>query len=238
MPSTLTADVLEQPQTAGSYLAWVKGLIEQVKLEDPDGLRKIRLRVGLAKELMQEAFPIGLFASKYFDGSAEVDISLKVGSQNYDAVVYDRRENPSGISYIEVTMASEGEADNLRMSRLHETGQVSGLGRVFKTGTKKTGQVIKVEAEAVSQEEILAKERRIISEAIERKLEKTYPAQTALLVAFDDTMAHDRADNIASIEAVLESFGERLYVFQVVAVVGLIERLFLFRTGKNATLPS
>lgn len=235
MHAALTSEVLEQPQTAGNYLAWVKGLIEQVKSDDPDGVRRIRLRIGFAKELMQEAFPIGLFALKYFEGSSEVEVSLKVGSQSYDAVVSDKREKPSGIAYIEVTMASEGESDYLRMLTLHETGQVSGLGRVYKMGTKKTGRVINVEAEAVSQQEILARERRVISEAIERKLEKIYPTQTALIVAFDDTMAHDRADNIANIEAVLESFGERLHVFPVVAVVGLTEGVFIFRTGNKAS---
>ena len=92
---------------------------------------------------MQEAFPIGLFATEYFDGSTEVEIALKVGSQGYDAVVNDRREKPSGISYIEVTMASEGEIDYLRMLTLHQAGQVSGLGRVSKSGTKKTGLATK-----------------------------------------------------------------------------------------------
>lgn len=235
MPSTLTSTVLEQPQTAGNYLRWVKALIEQVKSEDTDGLRKIRLRVGPAKELMEEAFPIGLFASRYFEGSAEVEISLKVGSQSYDAIVSDKRKTPSGISYIEVTLASEGEADHLRMVTLHETGQVSGLDRVSKSGTKKTGQVISVKAEAVSQQEVLARERQMLSAAIERKLDKKYPEHTALVVAFDDVMSHDRADNKGSIEAVLDSFGERLQIFQEVAVVGLREGLFILRTGANAT---
>jgi hypothetical protein len=184
---------------------------------------------------MEEAFPIGLFATRYFEGSAEVEISLKVGNQSYDATVLDKRNVPSGISYIEVTRASEGEADHLRMLTLHETGQVSGLGRVSKSGTKKTGRVISVKAEAVSQQEVLARERQALSTAIERKLGKHYPDHTALVVAFDDVMSHDRPDNKASIEAVLDSFGSRLQVFQVVAVVGLREGLFILRTGKNAT---
>lgn len=140
MPSTLTSAVLEQPHTAANYLDWVKALIEHVKSEDADGLRKIRLRVGLAKELMEEALPVGLFASRFFEGSTEVSIALKIGNQNYDAIL-----------------------------------------------------------------------------------------------AFDDVMSHDRADNKASIEAVLDSFGERLQVFQVVAVVGLQKGLFVLRPGANAT---
>ncbi len=87
------------------------------------------------------------------------------------------------------------------MLTLHETGQVSGLGRVQKSGTKRTGRKVDVKAEMVSQQDILAKEARLISDAIENKLGKDYPAQTALLVAFDDTMAFGRDDNISNIES-------------------------------------
>ena len=235
MTAALTPAVLEQPHTARDYLAWVRSLIAQVKAEDPDGLRKIRLCIGLAKELMQEAFPIGLFASQYFQLSYDVEIALKVGNQGYDAIVRDRRTAPSGIAYLEVTLASEGETDYLRMLKLHEAGQVSGLGQVTKTGTKKTGRVIRVEAEAVSQREVLEKERRIIAEAIERKVDKTYPADTALIIGLDDTMSFDRPDNIANIESVLNDYSDRLRGFHTVAVVGLIERLFLLRVSTDAT---
>ena len=234
MNNVLTPTLLEQPQTAGAYLAWVKSLIARTKAEDPDGLRQIRLRIGLAKELMQEAFPIGVFATRYFHGSDQVQIALKVGSQGYDAVVHDKRTPSSGIEYLEVTMALEGEADYLRMLTLHKTGQVSGLGRVTKTGTKKTGQVVKVEAEAVSQAEVLAKERTVIAEAIERKVTKVYPANTALVIGFDDTMSFDRTDNIANIQSTLAEFGDRLRVFHTVAVVGLVKNLFLCWHGADA----
>ena len=223
----LTPALLEQPHTARDYLPWVRTLIAQTKAVDPDGLRKIRLRVGLAKELMQEAFPIGLFASRYFGASPHVQIALKVGSQGYDATVQDRRAESSGIEYIEVTIANEGEIDYLRMLQLHEKGQVSGLGRVTKTGTKKTGLLVHIEPKAVSQAQVLEKERRFIAQAIERKLTKTYPVGTALVIAFDDTMSFDRPDNIANLEATLAGYAEKLRVFRTVAVVGLVERLFL-----------
>lgn len=109
MTDALTSAILEQPHTSRDYLAWVKSLIARVRAEEPDGLRRIRLRVGLAKVLMQEAFPIGLFASRYFESSDEVEIALKVGSLGYDATVRDLRTSASGIAYLEVTMASEGE---------------------------------------------------------------------------------------------------------------------------------
>ena len=54
--SILTADLLEEEHTAAEYLRWVKTLISRVKAET-DGLERIRYRVGLANELMNEALP-------------------------------------------------------------------------------------------------------------------------------------------------------------------------------------
>ena len=86
MPDFLKNEVLEESHTAKEYLLWAKGLVKKLKSE-PNGLEMIRLGVGLGKELMSEAIPIGLLASKYFRGSDDVHINLKIGSQNYDAVV-------------------------------------------------------------------------------------------------------------------------------------------------------
>lgn len=236
MDHILTSALLEQPHSAADYLDWVKSLIARTKAEDPDGLRKILLRVGLAKELMEEALPIGHFAANYFESSNQVNIALKVGSQGYDAVVSDCRDPPSGLEYLEVTLASEGEADYLRMFVLHETGQVSGLGRVTKTGTRKTRRDVTVEHECVSQADVIAKERRIFAEAVERKLAKSYPANTALIIGFDDTMSFDRSDNIANILDMLAEFGDWLSVFHTVAVVGMVNNLFLI--GRGDLIPS
>jgi hypothetical protein len=234
MPPVLTQEVLEQLRSAAEYLGWVKVLIARVKSEEGDGLRRIRLRIGLAKNLMEEAFPIGIFADHYFHGSSDVEVALKVGNQSYDAIVIDRRPKPSKVSFIEVTLASEGETDYLRMLTLHESGHVSGLGRVSKTGTRKTGRVIEVEYEAVSQAEVLERERKAISEAIQCKLAKSYPTGTALVIAFDDTMSYDRADNLANIRDAIQSYEEELRVFRLVAVVGLVQRSCTFHPAANA----
>jgi len=234
MDHILTSEVLEQPLSAAAYLGWVKSLIARTKAEDSDGLRKIRLRVGLAKELMEEALPIGYFARSYFEGSNQVNITLKVGSQCYDAVVSDCRDLPSGLEYLEVTLASEGEDEYLRMSELHDTAQVSGLGPVTKTGTRRIGRVVTIEPEVVSQANVLAKERRMIAKAIERKLAKSYPANTALIIGFDDTMSFNRSDNIANIKDTLAEFEDRLSVFHTVAVVGMVNDLFLIGSSEAA----
>lgn len=233
--SILTHGILEEQHTAADYLPWVHSLISQVK-EEPEGLARIRQRVGLAKELMNEAFPIGLLASTFFCASDQVRLALKVGNQPYDATVSDLRPNGSSIQYIEVTVAGEGEDDYLRMLALQECGQVSGLGRVTKSGTKKNGLKISVQSAMVSQLEVLDRERNSIASAIERKLTKSYPPHTLLLVAFDDSVAFDRPDNISNIQAAVSAFLPRLKGFHSVAIVGIQKRMLLsWRTGSAAT---
>jgi hypothetical protein len=230
---SLTLKILEQPHSAAEYLPWVKSLAAAVRAET-DGLRQIRLRIGLTKKLMEEAFPIGIFASRFFESSDEVLIALKTGSQSYDATVNDGRANPSKVKYLEVTVATEGAVDYHRRRLLHETGRVSGFGKITKSGTEKTGLRLKDEPEAVSQATVLTLERRLISDAIDRKSGKAYPEQTALVIAFDDRMAHDRHDNQANIAAVLQEKSGATQGFQTVAVVGVFEGLFIARSRSAA----
>lgn len=230
----LSSQALEQSHTAAEYLGWVRNVIARVKAE-PDGQELIRLRIGLAKELMNEAFPIGLLASTYFDKSEQVSIALKIGNQNFDATVKDNREPSSLVEHIEVTMADDGEDDYSRMCVLNQKGEVSGLGQVTKTGTKKKGKVINVSDDMVSQADVLSSERSRISRAIERKLGKVYPPNTLLLLAFDDTMAFDRTDNIANLDATLSGYLSQLAMFHSVVIVGLRQGLLLCkRTSAKA----
>lgn len=222
----LTPDLLEEAHTAAEYLQWVKTLISRVKKE-PDGLQQLRLRMGLAKELINEAFPIGLLASTYFGSSDEVSIRLKIGSQSYDAIVSDSRNTSLPVEYIEVTLASDGEDDYLRMRVLHESGEVSGLGPVSKIGTRRTGLSIEVNCEMASQTEVLHRESNRVARAIARKLNKAYPPNTLLLIGFDDAMAFDRPDNIENLEATVATYFPQLKAFHSVAIVGVQQDLFL-----------
>jgi hypothetical protein len=229
----LTSAILEEVHSARAYLPWVKGLIEMLK-QQPDGVEHIRLQRGLAKELLNEAFPLGIFASRYFANSDEVQIGLRVGNQPFDATIEDKRTGGTSLAYAEVTMAHEGEIEYLRMRHLHEKGSSHRFGKVIKSGTKKTGLNVTIEPEAVSQSAVLAQERALLSQALERKMGKPYQDNTVLIVGFDDIMAHDRADNIANLESTLETHLGGLKAFHSVAVVGLLNNLFIYRRIQNA----
>ena len=231
--SVLTAKVLEEVHSAREYLPWVKNLIERVKGE-PDGIGQLRLQLGLAKELMNEAYPLGVFASRYFGDSDDVHIGLKVGNQPYDATINDRRVARTSIAYAEVTMAHEGENDYLRTKHLHERGYVHSFGKVIKRGTKRTALEVTLEPEAISQVALLTHERNLLEKALDRKIGKPYSDKTVLVIGFDDIMAHDRAENIANLENVLTAYRDKLTAFHSVAVVGLLNNLFILRQIANA----
>jgi hypothetical protein len=79
----------------------------------------------------------------------------------------------------------------------------------------------------VCQADVLKVERDQISRALERKLNKDYPPNTLLLLAFDDRMAFDRTDNRANLEATLNSYLSQLIMFYSVAIIGLHRGLFI-----------
>ncbi len=182
---------------------------------------------------MNEAIPIGLLASKFFDGSEDVRISLKIGSQTFDATVVDGRNEGSGVEYIEVTVAHEGYDEHLRMKVLHDTGE-SGFGTVIKHGTNKTGLDVKIDRGMVSQAEILKREADLVAKAIDRKLDKPYPPNTLLVIDFDDRMAFDRRDNTENLEAVVSEYSDKLEAFHTVAIVGRYQGFFHCRRTSSA----
>lgn len=239
----LTKEILEEPRTAKTYLPWTTSLMTHVKTTDPNGLRDIRLGHGLVgRHLYREAFPIGVFASRYFNDSDKVFVQLVVGNQNYDALVQDNRPVPSGITHVEVTIADEGEQDYLRMKHLHENGISSGLRPIKKSGTRNTGLSIEMEDNKLSREDVLGREGDNLRNAIARKLSPTkhYPTGTVLLVGFKDERDPDDPESLSNLEQIVDSFISQLARFHSIAVIGTTsKRLFIYRrTGAESTDPA
>lgn len=227
----LSKDILEQQHTAMEYLQWVEDLIEKVKSQN--GVESVRLKDGLSKELMEEALPVALFASRHYDCSPDVNICLKVGSQHFDAVVEDNRNQQSPIKYLEVTSttvvgANNGYEDYLFKYHLHHSGN-GGTGKISHIGSKRNGLVTNLKREVVSQSDVLIHEKKTVIEAIERKLKPHYPDNTALIISFDDRFAFDRKDNIDNLQcAIVENIHKlKQCNFSWVSVVGLYQGLFL-----------
>lgn len=228
----LSKEILEQKHTAMEYMQWVEELIKKVKSVE-NGIELIRLREGLAKELMEEAFPVALFASHHYSCSPEVILGLKIGNQHFDAVVEDLRSIKSPIQYLEVTSttvvgASNGREDYLFKHHLHYSGS-GGTGKISHSRTKRKGLITNIERETVSQLDVLSHEKRTVNEAINRKLKSHYPENTALVISFDDRFAFDREENISNLQQVLNDNIRNLnqFNFSWVCIVGLYQGLFL-----------
>jgi|WetSurMetagenome_2_1015567.scaffolds.fasta_scaffold141803_2 hypothetical protein len=103
---------------------------------------------------------------------------------------------------------------------------VSVLGAVKKTGSKKTGIHVEVEKEASSHNTILEHELQRIEEAIRKKTKKLYPPNTALLVVFDDYVSIQSEADLKGLRNRVRSLLSSLQNFRWVAVIGWSKRTF------------
>jgi hypothetical protein len=191
------------------------------------GKHAIGFRKGLAKPLVEEALPLGIFAAHHFGGSDDVTIALVLGNQNYDATIEDHRAQKSSFSFIEVTQAHEGENKYLRMLVLEREGHVSLLGPVHKSGTKVTGIHVEVEGAALRHSTVLQRELDRVEAAILRKTGKPYPSDTALLVVFDDYISIEDESDLEALRSRIQPLLSCLGNFRWLAVVGWSKRTFL-----------
>lgn len=196
---SITEEEMTRERTPKELLNWVESKIDQVSSTD-SGEKAIRLREGLAKQLVEEVYPLSVFAFKKYGEASWVYVRPVIGSQNYDAILTDHSRSPASVSYVEVTQAHEGEAEHLRAVHLQRHGYVPTTGKIKKKGTKKTGLQIsaKLEAESV----IVAAERELqkILDAIKLKEGKDYPDTTSLIIKFDDGHMFRRVADEAKID--------------------------------------
>ena len=222
----LTAEELEKKRSAAELLPWVEDMLKELGSTE-DGKAAGRFRRGLAKQLVEEALPLGIFAMHHYGASEEVSLQLVIGSQNHDAVITDQRSNPSPFSYVEITQAHAGEEEHLRMLALGKHGHVNLLGPVTKTGTKATGIEVEVESVALSHQEVLERQLGLVEAAVLRKTQKKYPEGTALLVVFDDYVAVNCVEDTEILRSRLEPLLPGLSRFDWLVLVGWSKRTFL-----------
>ena len=217
----ITKDEIMTGRTPSELISWVES---KIKTADEEA---IRLRLGLAKQLVEEVYPLAIFAFKKYGENDLVRIKPVIGNQNYDAELTDNSHSPALVSYVEVTQAHEGEAEYLRAFHLQKSGYVPGTGTVKKEGTKKTGLRVKAQLEAVSVPAAAERELQKIVEAVLQKEGKNYPANTCLVVKFDDGIMFRRAVDDTRIDRFVSSkiMGTDLH-FKEVCLVGKFKQVF------------
>jgi len=148
------------------------------------GERTLILHKGLAKQFEEEVYPLALFGSRKY-GNSDKTLMQPTIDKGYDAVVINLGSKPTSESYIEITQSHKGENDYLRRLVLGHQGFVFGHSHTIKKGMRENRQV-SIPPQVVSPSEVARDELKRIVDAARRKEAKDYPANTSLIIVFED----------------------------------------------------
>jgi hypothetical protein len=199
----LTRQELETPRNAAEMLSGVDAAHARFNTKE----LRVEAREGkhFSNELIHEARPMALFAYRYFGATPEVVIKHVIGSQNYDAMVEDKRERPEAIRYLEATTTLKTYEDSLRMEVLSEKGSVAAFGPVVAEGPRR--QRISIKAPGIAREHtaIRADHLKLVEQVVERKAKKNYEPNTVLIVAVEDFVPFSQKEDVAALDALATS---------------------------------
>jgi hypothetical protein len=226
-------DELTKKRTPSELLNWVKWKMDQIGSTD-EGERILRLHEGFAKQLIEEVYPLAIFGSRKFGDTDQILMQPIIGNQSYDAVLTDLRSKPASESYVEITQSHEGENDYLRRLDLQRKGFSFGHSPVNKKGTKKTGLQFSINPKVVTPGEVAGGEKKRILDAARRKEAKDYPANTSLIIVFNDDLFFRQAVDDAHLDTfVRENILKLDLRFSLLCLIGW-QRVFReFRLGKS-----
>jgi hypothetical protein len=198
LPPVLTQQELETPRTAGEMLAWVDATHARFNTKQ----LKAEARAGkhFADKLIHEARPMALFADRHFGASPQVVIKHVIGNQNYDGIVEDRRRHPDSIRFLEVTTTLKTYEDSLRMELLSEQGHVAAYGPVTAEGPRHKRVSITAEGIAREHKAIRDDHLKLVQQAVERKANKKYEKDTAVIVAVDDSVPFRENEDAGAVD--------------------------------------
>lgn len=197
---SISKEELTKKRTPSELWSWFKQKVDQIYYSSGEGRKALRLHEGLTKQLMEEIYPLAIWGKRKFGSTDKVLLQPVISNQSYDAVITDLRTEPASRSYIEITQSHEGENEYLRSFVLHNEGLVSRYGIVSKTGTKRTGMQVSVEPDGAYVEEAAKNDLERILAAAKLKKGKDYPANTSLIIFFDDSLHFPRVVDDAHLD--------------------------------------
>lgn len=222
----ITEEEIQQPRTPRDLLDWCCGKIEEIAAIE-GGTTAVRLGQGLCKPLVEEVYPLGIWAVNSQTVSASALLSPCIGSQSFDAIVKDEAHDTADY-YVEVTQAHMGQAEHFRMLHLESEGWAPGpLSEMKRVGPRGAGQ-IQPGRVMNSMQGHTCKTVELIGEAISRKMTKVYPQPIVLVVGFEDFIIknNENASNILFVAA-KNLCDTRSHVFRDVFLVGMLGHLIL-----------
>ena len=180
----ISVEELTKKRTPSELLNWVDRKREQLASTE-ERERALILHKELAKQFEEEVYPLALFGQRKYGDTDQILMQPIIGNQSYDAVVTDLRSKPASESYIEITQSHEGENDYFRRLVLGHKGFVFGHSRAIKKGTRQNRQV-SIPPQVVTPSDVARDELGRIVDAARRKEAKDYPANTSLIIVFED----------------------------------------------------
>jgi hypothetical protein len=222
----ISIEELTAARTPSELLDWVESKLDQIGSTD-DGERALRLGEGLAKQLVEEVYPLAIFGWHKFSNTDRILLRPVIGNQAYDAVLTGATGERSSLGYVEITQSHEGETEYLRRLDLQQRGFTFGHSPVTKTGTKKTGLRVSVEPGVFHPSDVAKDELGRIVDAAKRKAAKDYPPNTSLIIVFDDNAFFRRATDDASLDVFVKNHILGLDLrFSALYVVGRRKNVF------------
>lgn len=195
----LTSAEMGLERTPSELQQWADAKLDELN-RMPELREEVLLRKGPAKKFYEEIRPLSYFVNTRYADQPGIRCKPNLGNENYDALVIDYHQSPIAIHKIEFTQAIDGYDDNSRMIVLVKRRHVSAIGKVTRTGTKKSGLTIDVEDEAVECCEVVEKELKFIVDAAKRKAKKPYGKDVSLVIVFNDFIAFRTEEEMATLQ--------------------------------------
>jgi hypothetical protein len=210
---------MEVPRSPIDLRAWCASKIEEIG-STTEGKNAIRMGRGLCKPLVEEVYPLAVWASSEERVSEQALISPCIGSQSFDARVNDPNHEPQEY-FVEVTQAHMGQVEHFRMLHLEQHGWAPGpLSELVREGGR-GGRILPGRVVGNLRGHI-ERTRELIRSAINGKLEKDYQEPIALIVAFEDFILKNDPDVSEILKEDLKNIvGERSSPFFCFFLVGM-----------------
>lgn len=174
---------MELSRTPRELCDWVDSKAVELS-KTKEGKAYARSGALLPKKLWEEVRPLGLFALCRY-GDTGVRCTPNLTNDNYDGKIEFSDPAASPV-YIEMTYAKDGQDERLRLKVLAKEGNVNALGNITVSGTKASGQTIKVENEAVDHTDVRRVALDLVKKRLDGKSNKQYGKDHILVVIVDD----------------------------------------------------
>ncbi len=174
---------MEVPRSPRELCDWVDSRASELS-KTRKGKAYARSGAILPKKLWEEVRPLGLFALCRY-GAEGVRCTPNLSNDNYDGKI-EFLDAPVPPVYVEFTYAKDGHDERLRLKVLSSEGSVNAAGKITVSGTKASGQSIKVENEEVDHVDVRNAALALLKDRLAGKTNKHYGRNHVLVVVVDD----------------------------------------------------